>query len=92
MVFRMTVTIRGSLISIIYDKTLTLSPDGLSESAALAMVTTEVETVVLGFEDMHEVWANAVQLALAVWLLEQRIIWACVGPVIISPGLCLTFA
>jgi ATP-binding cassette, subfamily C (CFTR/MRP), member 1 len=92
MIFRMTVIIRGSLISIVCGKTLTLSPDGLNESAALAMVTTDVETVVLGFEDIHEVRVNAVQLAFAIWLLEQRIICACVGPVIISLGLCLAFA
>jgi hypothetical protein len=86
MVNRLEIMVRGSLISIIFEKTLDLNSDGLDESSALAMVTTDVETVVFAFEDMHETWGNVVQIAFSIWLLERRITWACVGPVIISIG------
>jgi hypothetical protein len=78
--------VRGSLVTSIYRKTLQLGTNQLEESAAVTLMSTDVEQVMVAFEDMHEVWANIAQIGLAVWLLEQEVSWACVAPIIISLG------
>ena len=80
------IMVRGSLVTAIYRKTLLLDTNDLEESAAVTLMSTDVEQVMVAFEDMHEVWANAAQIGLAVWILEQEVSWACVAPVIISIG------
>lgn len=33
--------------------------------------------------EIHEFWANIIQIALAAWLLSVRIGFACIGPIIV---------
>ena len=77
---------RGSLIGLIYSRTLDLDASELDHSTALTLVSTDVETAILGFDDLHEVWANLAQLIIAVWLLELQVSWACIGPILIAIG------
>ena len=65
---------------------LNLDAYELDHSAALTLVSTDVETAILGFDDLHEVWANLAQLIIAIWLLEVQVSWACIGPIIIAIG------
>lgn len=47
---------------------------------------TDVEKVIIGLEDTHEVWASILQVAVAIWLLERQVSWACVVPVLLCLG------
>ncbi|PNP80411.1 hypothetical protein FNYG_06010 [Fusarium nygamai] len=46
-------------------------------------MTVDVEKVMLGFEDFHELWASIVQIAIAIYVLALHMSWACVAPVIV---------
>jgi ATP-binding cassette subfamily C (CFTR/MRP) protein 1 len=87
LVNRLMVMVRGSLIDMIYAKTMKIGTGNLDEAAALTLMSTDVENVVLGLEDMHELWANLAQAIIATWLLERQLSWACVAPIIISIGM-----
>ncbi|RDW58811.1 ABC transporter-3 [Coleophoma cylindrospora] len=78
------IMVRGSLVTSIYRRTLELDTNKLEESAAVTLMSTDVEQVMLAFEDIHEVWANITQIGLAIWLLEQEVSWACVAPIVVS--------
>lgn len=80
------VSIRGSLITFICSEMTSFDSSGSDVSTALTLVNTDVETAILGFQDLHEVWANVAQLGIAIWLLGRQISWACMGPVIIAIG------
>ncbi|KAJ5794580.1 ABC transporter [Penicillium paradoxum] len=78
------IMVRGCLVTTIYRRTLALNTHELDESAAITLMSTDVEQVMVAFEDTHEVWANVAQIGLAVWLLERQVSWACVAPVTVS--------
>ncbi|TVY78696.1 ABC transporter atnG [Fusarium oxysporum f. sp. cubense] len=40
----------------------------------------------LGFEDLHELWASIAQIAIAIYVLASYMSWACVAPVIVPIG------
>jgi len=52
-----------------------------------------VDVIIRGFREVHEFWANSIQIAIAAWLLSTQIGFAAVGPVIVCVGtLALTLA
>ena len=80
---------RGSLISMIFDKMLKVDVDTLDDSAALTLMSTDVDRITTGLEDFHELWASPIDVEIAAWLLEQQIGWIAVVPIIIA--LCQLF-
>ncbi|KAF2715991.1 putative ABC transporter [Polychaeton citri CBS 116435] len=83
-VYRMIVSLRGGVVSLLYAKTLRYKASSSDESAALTLMVTDIEKVMLGFEDIHEIWANLVSVGVATWLLSLRLSWACVAPTVFS--------
>ncbi|KAH7118766.1 multidrug resistance-like protein [Dendryphion nanum] len=75
--------LRGTLVSAVYTKTTEISITALDNSAAVSLMSTDVERLILGLRGLHDIWANMLQFALATWLLESRLGWACVGPIIV---------
>jgi ATP-binding cassette subfamily C (CFTR/MRP) protein 1 len=78
--------IRAGLISMIYENTLTLNTDSLTDSAAVTLMGTDVERVVANFRAIHEVWASILEVGLALWLLERQLWIASLIPLFISVG------
>ncbi|RHZ73317.1 hypothetical protein CDV55_106015 [Aspergillus turcosus] len=78
------IMVRGCLVTMIYRRTLALNAHELEESAAVTLMSTDVDQVMLALEDTHEVWANMAQIVLAVWLLERQVSWACIAPITVS--------
>ena len=81
---------RGSLVSLIYDKALTLDSFAetteFSPSSTLTLASTDVETIYNGLIQMHEVWSNLIEIAIAIYLLERQLGVACVMTVSLSLG------
>lgn len=47
----------------------------------------EVERIVAGLTNIHEIWANTIQVAIACWLLSQQIGLAFLAPLLVV-GVC----
>jgi hypothetical protein len=45
-------------------------------------MTVDVEKVMLGFEDLHELWASIAQIAIAIYVLASYMSWACIAPLL----------
>ncbi|KAH8594448.1 putative ABC multidrug transporter [Bisporella sp. PMI_857] len=89
MVYRFITMIRGSLVSLIYSKILRLeATNGFNGSAALTLANSDTERICSSFESLHEIWANPIEIALAIWLLEKQIGLACISPAVVV--LCCT--
>ncbi|KAL2883225.1 hypothetical protein SGCOL_001416 [Colletotrichum sp. CLE4] len=79
--FRYITMIRGSLVSLIMSNNLELDMTKASDpSAPLTLVSTDVRTICKSFEMIHEVWANPIEIGLAIWLLQQQLGLGSVGP------------
>ena len=74
---------RGLLASAIYNKTTTMKINSLDDSsAAITLMSTDIERIIRGVEAVHELWANLVEVAIACWLLEKRIGIAFLAPIV----------
>lgn len=74
---------RGSLISLIYDKLLKLNLSVASDSQAITLINADIERIDTGMQQVHEIWANAIQIAFALWILYSQIGAAFTAPLII---------
>lgn len=79
--------IRGSLVTAIYRKTTEISLTALDNSAAVTLMSADVERIILGLRLMHEFWANLLQVGIATFLLQRQLGVACVAPISISVGM-----
>ena len=79
--------IRGGLIAVIYEKMLSLKSGNASESAAMTLMGTDVERIVeTWYLLVVEIWANLIQLVIAVFLLERQLGAVCIAPIIVALG------
>ncbi len=78
--YRVVTMLRGSFVSSIYTKTLELSISDVSSAAALTLMSTDIERISAGCVHLHEVWANSVEVGIAVWLLYLQLGAACAIP------------
>ena len=79
---------RGSLVSLIYCRTLDLRTGVYDESAAVTLMSTDIDRIESSLEDIHETWANIIEIGLGLWLLERQVGWVCVVPIIASTSRC----
>ena len=70
----------------IFRKTTEISLTALDNSAAVTLMSTDVERIVNGLKMMHEFWANLIQVVIATWLLQRELGVACVAPIAVSIG------
>lgn len=92
--------LRGVLVSAIFSKATETSITATDDSAAvtlmssdvslyfsailLRLIGTQVEVIVRAIKEIHEFWANGIQIAIATWLLSIQIGYAASGPIIVS--------
>ncbi|KND86897.1 Canalicular multispecific organic anion transporter 2 [Tolypocladium ophioglossoides CBS 100239] len=79
--YRAATMMRGSLIPLVYQKSLLLDSSAsstFSPTAALTLVSTDIETITSGLVQVHETWSNLVEIAIAIYLLERQLGAACV--------------
>ena len=49
-------------------------------------MSTDVERIATGAEDVHQLWASPLEIGLGIWLLQRQLGFACVIPVVIALG------
>jgi ATP-binding cassette subfamily C (CFTR/MRP) protein 1 len=61
---------------------------GLDESAALTLMSTDIDRLTVSLTNLCEIWARVIEMAIGIWLLERQIGWVCVAPIVITIGQC----
>ncbi|KAG8161209.1 hypothetical protein KVR01_009473 [Diaporthe batatas] len=79
--FRAITMARGQLISMLYDKATDISITTADPTAALTLMSADIERIDTGWRTAHDVWANLVEIAIAIFLLERQLGVACLIPV-----------
>ncbi|KXH47176.1 hypothetical protein CSIM01_06458 [Colletotrichum simmondsii] len=82
--FRCLTMLRGVLVAAIYTKTTELRVAPGDDSAAVTLMSTDVEAIIRAWREVHEFWANTIQIALATWILSTHLGYAASGPIIVS--------
>jgi len=82
--------IRGSLISIIYQKMMILKSADANKSAAMTLMGTDVDRIVeTWYLLVVDIWASILQLGIAIFLLERQLGAVCIAPILIALGIAL---
>ncbi|KAJ6439743.1 protein related to tpa inducible protein [Purpureocillium lavendulum] len=76
-------SMRGCLVAVIYRKTIVTKLTDTDDSAAVTLMSTDIERIVKGGVYTHELWANIVEIAVGCWLLNSKLGAAFVTPVIV---------
>ncbi|KAJ5163601.1 ABC transporter integral membrane type 1 [Penicillium coprophilum] len=72
------------MISLIHNRTLTLQDDLFAESAALTLMSTDIDGIIEHLENFNDVWARTIEVAIGTWLLERQMGPTCVVPLILT--------
>lgn len=77
---RLRTMLRSILVPEIFIKATGVRIGATDNSAALTLMSTDLERIRMGFRTLHEVWACVVQVALAAWMLYKRL-----GVIFVAP-------
>jgi hypothetical protein len=81
MTVRATTMARGQLISMMYDKATDMSITAANPTAALTLMSADIERIDTGWRTAHDVWANLIEIVIAVYLLGRQLGLACLIPI-----------
>ncbi|KAF7907139.1 uncharacterized protein EAF01_004726 [Botrytis porri] len=65
--------VQGALISVIYSHTLELSLTNINQSAAVTLMSSDVECICVALQPIHNLWASSLEIAPVIWLLQREI-------------------
>ena len=68
----------------VFDNMLDLKAN--DDAAALSLMGTDVDRITGTLIWVQNIWADIIQIALALWILESHIGGACIAPVIVALG------
>ncbi|KAH8805003.1 P-loop containing nucleoside triphosphate hydrolase protein [Xylogone sp. PMI_703] len=83
-IYRAITMIRGGMIYLIYNKMIELKVGNVSESAAMTLMSTDVEQIARVMKTSTDIWANLLQMGAAIVLLERQLGIASLAPVVIA--------
>ncbi|EEP79833.1 hypothetical protein UREG_04679 [Uncinocarpus reesii 1704] len=75
---------RGGLIGMLYRKATDLSIKDVDPAASMTLMSADIERIVHGWQTMHEIWSNAAEVGIAIFLLYNQLGIACVVPIVVS--------
>ncbi|KAF7919657.1 hypothetical protein EAE99_008509 [Botrytis elliptica] len=82
--YRSLIMIRGVLVPAIYHKTTQMRIGDFDNAAAVTLMSADTERIMYALRQMHEVWANVIEVGLATWLLYTQVGLACFAPLAIA--------
>lgn len=82
--FRWVTKLRGILISLLYSTVLESKNLGTVQSNAIGSMTVDVENLITGMRQIHEIYANILQIGFATWMVETQIAIGSVAPIIVA--------
>lgn len=74
---------RGGLISLIYHKTLSIQDGVYSESAAVTLMSTDIDSMVNALAQINEIWARSIEVIIGIALLAMQLGTIALVPIIL---------
>ena len=63
--------VRGSLVTLIFNKTLRMSTSAVTDASAVTLMSTDIERIGNGIRQIHETYSNFLEVAISLWLLAR---------------------
>lgn len=87
--YRVITMIRGGLISMLYRKAGDISLDRADPASAMVLMSADIERITTGWQTIHELWANLLEVGIAIYLLKRQLGAACAVPIAVAIGKCI---
>ncbi|KAI1348977.1 ABC transporter [Xylaria sp. FL0043] len=81
--YRFVTMFRGATVALIYDHLLIVPVDAYEKSAALTLMSTDIDQIILSLVNLNECWARLIEVLVGISLLALRLSWVSVVPVLI---------
>ncbi|KAF5128306.1 ABC transporter gloK [Metarhizium anisopliae] len=79
--YRLLTLYRGSLVTMIFRKTLRMSASSTSEAEAITLMSADIDRIGSSMSLIHELYASVIELAVALWLLYRLLGIAILAPI-----------
>lgn len=73
---------RGSLVTLIFEKTLRMSTTAVGDSGAITLMSTDIERISSCLREIHEVYCSLIEISLSLWLLARLLNLAIIAPTV----------
>jgi ATP-binding cassette, subfamily C (CFTR/MRP), member 1 len=84
--YRLITSVRGGLVALIFAKVVDLEAATAKDSAAVTLMSTDVDGIASGLQNIHDIWASVIELGLGVYLLQRQVGAACF--LVLVPAIC----
>jgi hypothetical protein len=84
--YRFITMMRGGLLSMLYTKATEVTLTEVDPSSSLTLMSADVERIVNGMQTAHEIWANTIEVVVAIYLLSRQLGVACAIPIAVAVG------
>jgi hypothetical protein len=74
---------RGATISLIYDRSLLISEDGCDKSAAVSLMSNDVDQIAFCLEELNECWSRLIEVFVGIPLLTFQLGWVSIVPLLV---------
>ncbi|KAI1148901.1 P-loop containing nucleoside triphosphate hydrolase protein [Nemania diffusa] len=81
--YRTLIMARGILVTAIYTKATEAQAGPGDASAAITLMSVDIERIVIGFSTLHEAWAGNIEVAIASYLLYLKLGAAFAAPLVV---------
>lgn len=82
----MVIMTRGSLVTMIYVKILRQASDPRQKTRSTTLMSTDIDWIVTGLLNFHELWASPVEIVIALVLLSRSIGYPSVAALAVTLG------
>lgn len=79
--YRHITIVRGALVSLIYTQSLSIERTIGDPSAAVTLMSTDVDRICQSLILLHDLWARPLELIIGITLLPLQIGWVCIMPI-----------
>lgn len=73
MTYQLLTMYRGGLASLVFKKTLRLEASSIRDSAPVTLMSTDIESIVMSGDAIHDIWASFIEIPLAIYLLYRNV-------------------
>ena len=74
---------RGASISLIYNQSLLIEDNVQNESAAISLMSTDVDRIAICLEEINECWSRLIEVSVGIPLLARQVGWVSIMPLVV---------
>lgn len=79
---------RGSTVYLIYNRTLLLKEGVYDESAAVSLMSNDVDRIAFCLTELNECWSRCIEIAIGLTLLSIQLGWVSLVPLVVIACKC----